>query len=474
VLLSLVAGLAASTTLLIRESAARHKADKAAVRAQQSASFLASMLQSVGPSIALGRDTTLLREVLDATADRVHGELGKWPELEAELRTVLGNTYEDLAEYERALEMHRAALQLRIESLAAKSPLIAESLFNIAYVLDFTDGLVEAEKLLREAIDIEAGTQPQRIARLAEARDLLAWVLLRQGKLAEAEQVARQMLDSFQPTDIEMQRIHTRSLDTLGSILLKSAQFAESEKVHRECLQATIDLEGSFHPRVVTSINNLCHALVRTGKFDEVEKIANEALALQEKVLGKPIGSCTDSLQKALAQVCESRHDYAGAIAHLETAVDAASQMFGPDHGFCNDKRALLARMQIADGRLEDAQRTIEAARANGGTDSAENSLNIAASQLALARGDAKKAEDLACRELERIRQNSNTPTLQTVDALQSLAAAQLAMGDQQQAESTLHEAIRILRPEMNVGMPMLVSLENDLKKVFESKDADK
>jgi hypothetical protein len=56
------------------------------------------VLEGVGPSAALGRDTTMLREILDKTAKRVINDLHMQPEVEAELLTTMGIVYRDLGE----------------------------------------------------------------------------------------------------------------------------------------------------------------------------------------------------------------------------------------------------------------------------------------------------------------------------------------------------------------------------------------
>ena len=54
---------------------------------------MTDMLRSVGPSVAQGRDTTLLREILDQTAERVEDELDDQPEVAAAVaRTADGST----------------------------------------------------------------------------------------------------------------------------------------------------------------------------------------------------------------------------------------------------------------------------------------------------------------------------------------------------------------------------------------------
>ncbi len=309
VLLSLIAGLGVSTTLLFREAAARKLADKAAVRAQQSADFLKRMLESVGPSVARGEDTKMMRGILNETAERVKNELGDLPDLEAELLVVLGNTYKDLSEFGAALEMHREALRLRRQIFPRNHPLVADSLYEVAYVLDCFDGLKEAEEKIREAIEIEKVLKPRRVNNLSVAQDMLAWLLLGQDRIEEAEAVARENVASLDPANPDYVKMKSRSFQTLGSILLKSARFAEGEQFNRESLAATIEYYGPDDPKSVTSMNNLCHMLVKTGKFDEVEQLANQALKIEAKIAGKPFAYCTDALHKALANVCESRND---------------------------------------------------------------------------------------------------------------------------------------------------------------------
>ena len=57
------------------------------------AQFLKDMLNGVSPSVARGRDTRLLREILDQTAQRLDTELKGQPAVEADLQETLGDAY---------------------------------------------------------------------------------------------------------------------------------------------------------------------------------------------------------------------------------------------------------------------------------------------------------------------------------------------------------------------------------------------
>ena len=105
-----------------RAVAAESQAKTEASKNQQEKLFLAAMLAGVGPSKAKGRDTVMLREILDETAKRVGKELTNQPEVEADLLIILGKTYEDLGEYTNALAMTKEALDLRKTCFGPKPP----------------------------------------------------------------------------------------------------------------------------------------------------------------------------------------------------------------------------------------------------------------------------------------------------------------------------------------------------------------
>src|SRR6185436_1180265 len=84
----LIASLVAVTASLAKERQARREAEierqnaqTEAARSQQVTKFLEEMLEGVGPSAALGEDTTMLREILDRTAKRVGVEMTNQPGL---------------------------------------------------------------------------------------------------------------------------------------------------------------------------------------------------------------------------------------------------------------------------------------------------------------------------------------------------------------------------------------------------------
>jgi hypothetical protein len=108
--------------------AEKHNAHVEAAKSQQVAQFLRDMLRGAGPSAAMGRDTVMLREILDRTAERLALDLKNQPEVEAELRNSIGTVYWELGDYDKAAAMRRQALAIQRTLFGNEHPSVAASL----------------------------------------------------------------------------------------------------------------------------------------------------------------------------------------------------------------------------------------------------------------------------------------------------------------------------------------------------------
>ncbi len=115
-----------------RAEAGEQRASKEAARSEQVALFLQDMLTGVGPSVARGRDTALLRDILEKTAARVGEELQAQPEVQGDLYSTLGQTYSDLTDEGKAEEMFQRALEKYRAVLTPPHPKLALTLGRLA------------------------------------------------------------------------------------------------------------------------------------------------------------------------------------------------------------------------------------------------------------------------------------------------------------------------------------------------------
>jgi len=138
---ALVIGLGVSTWLFINERADRRRAVDAEQRAETVSQFLKDMLKGVNPIVALGRDTTLLRDILDKNCGprrqgthKSAGGRGGIAERDRKRRTT------NLETTARPREMHREALRLRKSVFGETNVFVAASLYDLG------NDLTEREK----------------------------------------------------------------------------------------------------------------------------------------------------------------------------------------------------------------------------------------------------------------------------------------------------------------------------------------
>src|SRR2546421_1190625 len=237
--------------------AGEKKARREATKSEQVAKFLKDMLRGVGPSVALGRDTTLMRELLDKTGERLGKDLTNQPEVEAELRFTMGNTYLDLGESAKAEALHREALATRRKLLGSEHADVAASLYWLGYALWGQRKLAEAEIVHREALAIRKRLFGEVHPDVASSLSGLADVFLRQGTLAAAETLNRDAL-AMRRTLLGNENLDVAaSLYNLAVVLGGEAKFGEAQALHREALTLQRKMLGNEHPALLWSLQSL-------------------------------------------------------------------------------------------------------------------------------------------------------------------------------------------------------------------------
>ena len=182
----------------------KSKSPTQAARSEQVAQFLKDMLQGVGPSVALGRDTTMLREIVDKTAKRIGTDLKDQPDVEIEMRATLAQVYEQLQDYQTMEQTVRETLRLARAHFGEENTAVADALSQLGTALVGIRKIDEAETCARQAVAMQRRLRGNDSLQEASALGLLADVLRHQSllssgssaksKLAEAETAIRAAL----------------------------------------------------------------------------------------------------------------------------------------------------------------------------------------------------------------------------------------------------------------------------------------
>ncbi len=297
----LVVSLILISTSLAKERQARQEADAAlrqaetekataqveAAKSRQVTKFLEDMLTGVGPSVALGRDTKMLREILDKAAVRVGTELAEQPAIQAELQNRIGSVFFELTVFDQAKALHRAALTTNRRLFGEVNKAVADSLSDLARVLFRQHNLVEAETMYRETLDVRRKLFGPEHPDVATSMKDLAGVFYFQVKYAEGEKLNREALAMRRKLLGNENLAVADSLNALGMFLSAQDKTAEVEATHREVLALRRKLLGPEHPQTVSSFYNLGIALAEERKLAESETCLREAVALSRKLYGE-------------------------------------------------------------------------------------------------------------------------------------------------------------------------------------------
>lgn len=283
VILALFVGLGIASWSFVKEREARHRADVEAAKSARIARVLEDMLQSIDPKTARERDTTLLREVLNNTVERVGRDLTNQPLVEAHLQNTIGNIYAALGEFQKAEQMTRNAVKLRRENPTGRPAELAESLFDLAHHLWSQGALAEAERSAREGLGYATNSPAKKTYLVANSLAQLGVIVQDQGRLAEAERLFRQSLAiRKQLVGNEDPKIG-QTLNTLSGVLALQGKQAEAEKTSREALKIFGWATSTADPSDDGALYNRGNVLFEKGNLAEAESCFREAVAIRRK-----------------------------------------------------------------------------------------------------------------------------------------------------------------------------------------------
>ncbi|HSU56828.1 MAG TPA: serine/threonine-protein kinase [Candidatus Dormibacteraeota bacterium] len=382
VLLVLLIGIAASTWQAIRATRAEHeqtrlreqaenarnnearerakaeanekRAESEAAKSGQVSTFLKDMLKGVSSDVALGRDTTMLREVLDKTVERIGTELKDQPEVEGELLNVSGWTYCSIRESAKAEAAFRRALVVQRKLLGDNLPDLADSLFGLGQVLNDEGKPEESEASYRESLEIRRKVYGNEHWTVAACLNNLTAPLVAQGKLAEAESYSREALAMKRKLFANDHPEVAISLRDLGLILRTEGKLAEAERLLREGLATFRRTVGDLHPDVAFTLGGLAGVLSREGYLAEAETAGREAMAIQKKLYGGTNSLTAGTLASlTLTLLYEKKSEEAEPFARELLALD---EKMAPDHWYKFSARNFLGAALLGQKKYAEAE----------------------------------------------------------------------------------------------------------------------
>lgn len=320
VVVVLILGLAATGVALRLESAARLDAERQLARSTASLVFLRQVLIGQGPRWAQGRDTALLLEMLEHARSTVPQIA--YPEVRAEMLSLLGEVYANIYLYDDALEVLERALAeydalgstrnpdaqrtrlllgatlqklgrldesatirldllSELESDQTDQALLADTLHQLSNLrIDqgmFDESARLAERALTLAVEVD---DP-----ILEAQSSLALgaATRRLGNTDQAERAYQRAYELFAAQDRRQMEAAT-ALNALAIIARQAGDLDTAESRYRESLRIRRDLDPRPNPDVAALLYNLGRLLSQTNQLDEATSLLEESIAMHEEV----------------------------------------------------------------------------------------------------------------------------------------------------------------------------------------------
>jgi len=327
--------------------------------ADRTTNFMVHLFTIADPGENRGNAITV-REMLDRGASEVNRGLETQPAIRADLRTAMGQAYAGLGLYDPAKQLLAAADRDQSGAdVSAESRV--RTLVALGSTLYLDADYDRAAQVLRNAVDIARHQLPSASVLRSEALDDLADVDVQQENDTEAEALCLEALAADRQRGEEHLEALARTLDSLGGVYLDRGSMPEAEKAMREALDLRIKTAGLRDALTAQAMNNLAAVLYLSGKYEENVAVLERALPIYEEVYGREHPEVADILNNMGRSALMSGHlDKAAPLLHRALALN--EKLKGPNHDDLVAPLNSLAMIDAFEGRLVDA--TAEISRA--------------------------------------------------------------------------------------------------------------
>ncbi len=430
------------------EARERARAETEAAKSKQVAQFLKDMLAGAGPSVGLGRDTTMLKEILDKTAERIGKELTNQPEVALDLRETLAKTYWDLGLYKEMEHIALGSVKLARASFGDESLAVVNALAILGTAQWGLTHFAEAEATEREALRIRRKLGGKDDPELAEVLNSLGLVLEGQQKLGEAETFYREALSLLRKLRGNDHQDVATALYNLANVLDAEGKLDEAIATQRESLAMRRKLLGNDHPDVVLSLNSLAGDLEKQGSLEEAEAMERDVLNIERKLFGQDHRFVALALCN-LAATLRDEGKLAQAEPLLREALAMVRKVLGEEHDDVPSTMYQLAELLGNEGKLVEAEALAREALARKrkllGSEHWDVSRTLGILLTILRReGKLAEAETLCQEQLAAVRSRPQANDRQLVEALWQLASTLLLEAKFAEAEPAARECLSV------------------------------
>ncbi|MCA9310176.1 MAG: serine/threonine protein kinase, partial [Phycisphaerales bacterium] len=323
-ILLLIIGFAVTASLLAYSAdRARKQAETESRRSNQITRFMMDVIGGVDPAVARGKDTALMRDILDRADERIDASeaLVKDPAAEVEVRNAIGYAYLSIGAADNARQQFQRQAELAQRAFGPDHETTFAADADLGGALIQSGRLDEAIPMLTDAARRARGTLgPEHKVTLNLVSNLANAHLVRD-EYELAEPLVRALYESRRASlgidDPETQL----ALNNLANVLMEQSRFEEAES----CFDTLLDAQrrkDPGHPYTLATMNNLGRVYHQTGRLEKARAMYSESLEAKKRILPAGHPSLLVSYGN-LGNFLLDAEDYEGAVATYGEALDS-------------------------------------------------------------------------------------------------------------------------------------------------------
>lgn len=347
VFLLLSVGIVSLSFALQRESIARQSAEESLIRSTAAYEFLDEIFLGLDPKQTEGKDTALLRTMLDRAAERARTGI-EIPIVRAEMLTLIGQTFNAVFAYEDAalvlgdaIELYRSTQPIDARGLHHARSVLAASLFKLGQYED-----AEEQFKVLVAHERDVGDAEQLSITLRQFSEMI----METGRFDEALRYIEEAISVYTGHGALEQG---RQRQQMGAVLRRLGRYEEASVCYHSAMDlfriVGADLESSV------TLNSLAIIERRQGNLQESERYYKDSIELRERVDGR-VNPDTAASYANLGRLYNQMGRYEDAVEVLHVSVTQHIELFGTNHPNLAYPRLALAEALSQQGFHSDAE----------------------------------------------------------------------------------------------------------------------
>ncbi len=334
-------------------------AENEANKAGHTLEFVKKMLSAADP-LESGRELTV-EQLLDAAAGRIPEELAEQPAIESDIRSILGEAYQNLGIYEKALtqfEANRALIKkMGWHGTEKEANAYRQLAVGVHYLAEYS----RADSLYRKALEIYRQAGDTLSAAYGTALNDFGTLPLDQGNYEKAIDLFKK---SLRISRLTMDKNDVQIGITYNNLALAYEGFgayARADTAYKRALEIFRLNYGDEHPEIANTLNNYAFVKLNVGDTLASLKLHERALAMYGRLAGEKYPSYGKTLHN-VAAVNYYLRNYKTARENEEKVIELFKIYYREDHPNLASAYFLMGRILNAVEQFDKARKYLNKA----------------------------------------------------------------------------------------------------------------